>query len=90
MAKFIFSIGTINKKLLYPLSYAIVYSLIQIYYYIRADNDGIVPWYLEGFGNSTGQIMSFFYGKIFNYNRISNKKDKRHIKHYFIDVMSYS
>ena len=66
MAKFIFSIGTINKKLLYPLSYSIVYSLIQIYYYIRVGNDSIVPWYLEGFGNSTGQIMSFFYGKIFN------------------------
>ena len=86
MAKFIFSIGTINKKMLYPLSCAIVFALIQIYYYIRKDNDSIVPWYLEGFGNSTGQIMSFFYGKIFNYNRISNKKDKRHIKHYFIDV----
>ena len=66
MAKFIFSIGTINKKMLYPLSCAIVFALIQIYYYIRKDNDSIVPWYLEGFGNSTGQIMSFFYGKIFN------------------------
>ena len=86
MAKFIFSIGTIDKKLLYPLSYAIVYALIQIYYYFRVGNDGIVPWYLEGFGNSTGQIMSFFLGKAFNYNKTTNKKQKRNIKHYFIDV----
>jgi len=62
MAKFIFSIGTIDKKLIYPISCIIVNTLIQIYYVIRADNDGIVPWYLEGLGNSTGEIMSFFLG----------------------------
>ena len=86
MAKFIFSIGTIDKKLIYPISCIIVNTLIQIYYVIRADNDGIVPWYLEGLGNSTGEIMSFFLGKAFNYNKISNKKQKGNIKHYIIDV----
>ena len=85
MAKFIFALGAINKKVLYPLFFIIVFALIQIYYHFRADS--VVAWYLEGFGTSTGQIMSFFLGNVFNYKKIAIKKQKRNIKNYFIDFI---
>ena len=86
MAKFIFSLGAINKILLYPVAFIIIFALIQIYYAIRK-HDGVVPWFLEGFGTSTGEIMSFFLGQAFNYKKITNKKQKRNIKNYFFDFI---
>ena len=85
MSKFIFSLGAINKKLIYPIIFIIAYSLIQIYYCFRTDS--VVAWYLEGCGNSIGQILSFFVSNAVNYKKQTQKKLKRKIKNIFIDYI---
>lgn len=66
MANFIFSLGITSKKLLLPLIYIIVYALMNIYYFYNVDN--LVVLYLDGFGFSIGQILTYFISNLIRYN----------------------
>ena len=58
MTNFIFSLGLINKKLLLPLTYTILYLCINIYYIYVENNE--VTLFIEYFGFAIGQISTFF------------------------------
>ena len=86
MANFIISLGKINKKLLYPLCYVIVYICVNIFYEYY-DYDG-VTMYLEHFGYSIGEMMTYILVYAFKYqsasDKIKNKRLKDTFKDYFI------
>ena len=75
MAEFVISLGNINKKLLIPLIYIIIYTIIQIFYLYYEYNE--VSLYIQGFGFSIGQILTYFIGNIIKYRSINEKKNKR-------------
>ena len=75
MAEFVISLGNINKKLLIPLIYIIIYIIIQIFYLYNEYNE--VSLYIQGFGLSIGQILTYFIGNIIKYRSINEKKNKR-------------
>ena len=75
MAEFVISLGNINKKLLIPLIYIIIYIIIQIFYLYNEYNE--VSLYIQGFGFSIGQILTYFIGNIIKYRSINEKKNKR-------------
>jgi hypothetical protein len=72
--------------LLLPLIYIILYICINTFYNYTEYNE--VTLFLEGFGFSTGQILTIFVGCIFKYksNRTKKKKEpiKKFIKNYSI------
>ena len=72
MANFIFSLGKIDKKLLFPLIYIILYICLNIFY--NYTEYSVVTLFLEGFGFSIGQMLTIFVGCAFKYNRIRTKK----------------
>ena len=86
MADFIISLGDINKKLLIPLIYIIIYIIINFYSCSNESNE--VTLFLQGLGFSIGQILSYPVGNIINYRSINEKKNKntliQYIKNYFI------
>ena len=79
MSNFIFSLGTINKKLLLPFIYIILYIFINI---LAGGKNDIVTFYLSSFGQSIGQIMTYFIGRITKYESESSEKNEKLIKHY--------
>ena len=85
MANFIFSLGKIDKKLLFPLIYIILYICLNIFY--NYTEYSVVTLFLEGFGFSIGQMLTIFVGCAFKYNRIRTKKKNEpileFIKNYF-------
>ena len=74
MAKFIISLGMINKKLLFPLIYFIIYIFVNIFNLSVDYNE--VSVFLDGFGFSLGELSSFFVGQIIKCRRIGLKKKK--------------
>ena len=72
MANFIFSLGKIDIKLLFPLIYIILYICLNIFY--NYTEYSVVTLFLEGFGFSIGQMLTIFVGCAFKYNRIRTKK----------------
>ena len=81
MAKFFCSLGKIDKTLLLPLIYILLYTLINIYWEDYPYN--VVAFTLEYFGTSIGQILTFFVGFIFNYLKFYKTKKKEPEKNYF-------
>ena len=85
MANFIFSLGKIDKKLLFPLIYIILYICLNIFY--NYTEYSVITLFLEGFGFSIGQMLTIFVGCAFKYNRIRTKKKNEpileFIKNYF-------
>ena len=83
MSKFIISLGKIDKKLILPLIYIIIFSLIIYYAEKRAGNMAIS--FIECIGISLGSIMTYFISIAFKYKSVSYKKRKE-IKKYFKDI----
>ena len=83
MTNFIFSLGLINKKLLLPLTYTILYLCINIYYIYVENNE--VTLFIEYFGFAIGQISTFFVSNTIKYIRINKKEKKINIKNYIKD-----
>ena len=84
MAKFIISLGMINKKLLFPLIYFIIYIFVNIYNNnVNIENNEVFI-FIDGFGFSLGEISAFFVGQIIKYKRIDTKK-KKIKKKFFLD-----
>ena len=81
MANFIFSLGKIDKKLLFPLIYIILYICLNIFY--NYTEYSVVTLFLEGFGFSIGQMLTIFVGCAFKYNRIRTKKKNEPILEFF-------
>ena len=79
----IITLGIIDKKLLYPLIYIIVYIAIQIYWIYTEYNE--VTLYIESIGFSVGQIMTVLINCIFKYKR--NTKKNSQSKNYFKDFL---
>ena len=74
MAKFIISLGMINKNLLFPLVCFVIYIFVNIFNLSVDYNE--VSVFLDGFGFSLGEIPSFFVGHIIKYKRIDTNKKK--------------
>ena len=82
MVKFIFSLGTIDKKLIVPLIYIIVH--IFMHFYWEENGCDQVTFFIEYFGCALGETMNFFIGAIFRYRRL--KRNKKLVKYkYFKD-----
>ena len=75
MAKFFISLGIINKKMLIPLIYIILYSLVNIYD-LSVEYDEIFE-FMTRFGVIIGELSSFFIGQIIKYRSIDVEKKKR-------------
>ncbi len=74
MANFFISVGIINKKMIFPLIYLILYFFVNIYHLYVGYNE--VSEFLDGFGYSLGELSTFFIGVIIKYRRIVIKKKK--------------
>ena len=85
MSNFIFSLGIIGKKLLFPLFYMILYLGINIYYNSIENNEPNL--FLDLFGFGTGQILTFFVSNAIKYRRTNLKKKKIHVKNYIKDFL---
>ena len=76
-------LGTIDKKLFFPLIYIIIYAGIIIYWNNQDYN--IISFYIEKFGYSIGQFLAIFMNKAFKYKRIVKPKktlEKNYFKYY--------
>ena len=58
----IIALGAINKKLIYPLIYLIIFSLLYVYWSDEESN--VVILAIESFGTSIGQIFTVFVNMI--------------------------
>ena len=81
MENFIFQLGTINKKLLLPLIYIIIYICINIFWNYTEYNEFI--FYLEGFGFSVGQMITYLIGNACKYHNVTRKISRNKTKNYF-------
>ena len=85
MSNFIFSLGKLNKNLIAPLCYLLVYILVDVYYFYHEDN--IATFYLESFGMSTAEILIFFVSVIikhtFKNKSNKNPQNQNYIKDFF-------
>ena len=91
MSKFIISLGSINKKLLIPFLYIILYSFINIYYDFldstNSDDYGIAVLYTKNFGYSFSEVMIYFFANSFRY-KSHNRKRKNTAKQNYIKDFS--
>ena len=84
MPECIIKLGLINKKLLFPLFYIIIYWFVNIYEdHIAEDSEDyeMAIFYIEGFGMKISEVMIFFIANKFKYksqkqNDIPIKKQK--------------
>ena len=83
MAKCFISFGIINKKMLFPLIYIILYFFVNIYNLNVEYNE--VSAFLDGFGYSLGELSTFFIGEIIKYRRNVIKKKKKARKKLILD-----
>ena len=81
MENCIFQLGTINKKLLLPLIYIIIYICINIFWNYTEYNEFI--FYLEGVGFSVGQMITYLIGNAWKYHYVSRKSTRNKTKNYF-------
>ena len=78
MENCIFQLGTINKKLLLPLIYIIIYICINIFWnYTEYDE---LIFYLEGVGFSVGQMITYLLGNAWKYRYVSRKSIRKKSK----------
>ena len=86
MSKCIFSLGIIDKKLIIPLLEIIIYMIYFIYEsFDPSDKINILFFY---FGNSIGEMITFYIPYIFKYEnnyKTKNKKQKKCTKNNIID-----
>ena len=86
MARFIISLGIINKKLLIPSIYTLLYILVNIYYIDEDYNE--VRIFVEALGMSIGEMSIYFTQNIFKYRRIATKKKKRNTVRQYVKYYS--
>ena len=86
MSNFLISLGNLNKKLLLPFIYIIVYIIVNFFYFYNEYNGAIM--FLEHFGFSLGEMMTYFIVYAFKYQSTLEKKKKRSLiksfKDYFV------
>ena len=90
MSNFIFKLGIIDKKLLLPVVYIIVYSLLFIYWDSKEYKE--VAFYLKCFGYSIGLLLTIFVNIAFKYKSYKHRtknNDKKYIKYYSILFLIY-
>ena len=78
MSGYIFTLGKIDKKLIIPLIYLVLYILINIFDQEKYSNIAII--YIESFGKSLGEIMVFFISIVVKYKfktKIGSKTKKQ-------------
>ena len=88
MVDFIIGLGNIDKKLLLPFIYILLYILINIYH--NYNTDDVVTLYLEGFGHSIGDIIIFLVFNIIRFIRYKvkfNIIEKKPVCNYFKDYI---
>ena len=85
MTNFIISFGTINKKMLIPLIYIILYIFYNIYNFSIEYNE--VSLFIDGIGFSVGELLIFFIAQFIKYRRNSKKKKKLFNKQYIKDYL---
>ena len=83
MARFIISLGVINKKMIIPLIYIMMIIVYNLSYLLYKYNE--VSLFINGFGFSQGQLLVFFLNIIFKYRRTLAKKKKVPMKQYIKD-----
>ena len=82
----IIALGAINKKLIYPLIYLIIFSLLYVYWSDEESN--IVILAIESFGTSIGQIFTVFVNIKYRYNLKKNNPIKhKYFKDFFIQFL---
>ena len=81
MENFIFRLGTINKKLLLPLIYIIIYICINIFWNYTVYNE--FTFYLESIGFSIGQTMTYILGRAWKYHNVTRNSNLNKTKKYF-------
>ena len=77
----IISIGTVNKKLLWPLIYSILYAVLHIYWSLYGNN--IATLIIESYGAFIGEILTVFINIKFKYKLKRKNKFK---PNYFKDI----
>ena len=91
MANFIILLGNIDKKLLLPLIYIIINFFLQFYWGYYYNNEyNLASYYLQYFGSSIGEIMTFFVcaylyrGLYLNNKKRAKEKNNNKFKDYII------
>ena len=87
MAKCFISFGIINKKMLFPLIYIIISSLINIYG-LNKENKEVFK-FMSDFESILGELSSFFVGQIIKYRSITEKKNKNSKKQLILDFFFF-
>ena len=75
------TIGKIEKKLLLPLIYSIIYALLEIFWTYK-DKNNTATFIIESFGSSIGEILTVFVNIKFKYKL---KRNVRFKPNYFKD-----
>ena len=83
MSNFFISLGNLNKKLFLPFIYIIVYIIVNFYYFYNEYNVAIM--FLEHFGFSFGEMMTYFIAYSFKYQSTLEKKKKKSLIKSFKD-----
>ena len=80
----IIAIGKIEKKLLLPLIYSIIYALLEIFWTYK-DKNNTATLIIESFGSSIGEILTVFVNIKFKYKLKRNVRFKpNYFKDFFI------
>ena len=86
MSNFFISLGNLNKKLFLPFIYIIVYIIVNFYYFYNEYNVAIM--FLEHFGFSFGEMMTYFIAYSFKYQSTLEKKKKKSLIKSFKDYFA--
>ena len=88
MRECIISLGLVNKKLLIPIIYIILYCFVNIYENHIADDSGeygLAIFYIEGFGMKIAEVKIFFIANKFRYSSYQKKVNKIQQQNYLKD-----
>ena len=83
MSGYIFTLGKIDKKLLIPLIYLLLYAIILIFNTETYSN--ISPIYIENYGMSFADIMVFFVSNVAKYTFKTKSSEKSERQNYLKD-----
>ena len=78
MSGFIFTLGKIDKKLIIPLIYLLIYIFIDLF--DKEQYSNITAIYIEKYGNSLGEILVYFISIIVKYafkKKLTRKSGKQ-------------